>query len=338
MKLFAFFLAYFFYVQMATAQVGFSLPAASDGGFVCNVSFGGRPSSNPYGIIIGSVNGQAKKLTATDRSFFNSSAQWSSQISLLNIGLTTELMGAGYAIHVCYQGPLERKVKIGNCGKSDNNGNNGNNGNDGNNGNNGNNNGNNGNNGGTGNNGSNGDDCSYNSGIGHGSDNNNCNKDPNDDEDIPCFNNENDLATSLGESFATTPSQASGDKSKTIDLSEKTYTATTSVAGSNFFYGNLANLHQRTIIKCDLRKAGTQTRPRGKTEARPAGDMEVDFSYSTNWAPISNTLASASTVINSSKSNVPRFCEVIYEFKEMSGAERPNFMRDTEYTLGLDIF
>lgn len=290
MKLFAFVIASFFYVQLAAALVGFSLPTASDGGFVCNVSFGGKPSSNPYGIIIGSVNGQGKQLTATERSYFTSSDQWSSQISMLNIGLTTELMGAGYAIHVCYQGPLERKVQIGNCKKAD-------------------------------------------------------KKNDNDQqetdepqEDIPCFNNENELAGALGEQVYLAEAEQTGKKSKTVDLSEKIYTAATSVSGSNYFYGNLANLHSKTTIKCDLRKVGTQTQPRGKTEARPTGNMEVDFSYSTNWAPISNTLAASSTIINSSKSNVPRFCEVIYEFKEMSGAERPNSMRDTEYTLGLDIY
>lgn len=289
-KLFALVLASFFHIQLAAAQVGFSLPAASDGGFVCNVSFGGKPSSNPYGIIIGSVNGQGRQLTATDRSYFTASDQWSSQISMLNIGLTTELMGAGYAIHVCYQGPLERKVQIGNCKKDD----------------------------------------------------TDKKKDqpPSDEpeEDIPCFKNENELAGALGEQVDLGDAEQNGKKSKKVDLSEKIYTAVTSVSGSNFFYGNLANLHYKTTIKCDLRKIGAQTRPRGKTEARPSGNMEVDFSYSTNWAPISNTLASASTIINSSKSNVPRFCEVIYDFKEMSGAERPNFMRDTEYTLGLDIY
>lgn len=280
-----------FYCNLATADVGFSLPSTAEGAFVCNVSFGGKPSTNPYGIVVASVNGLGKQLSAAQIKYFDPSSQWFSQIATLNIGLSTELMGAGYAIHICYQGPVAQKVKIGGCKDKKNNGN------------------------------------------GNGNDD----QDP--PEDLPCFDNESAFTLATGVTLEESGDfSGKGKDSKIVDLSEKIYTAASSLASSNSEYPNLSNLQYRLTTKCDLRKTGSYTRARTTSELTPGGIMEVDFAYSTSWAPVSGGFKESSITLNSTKSSVPRFCEFVYEFKETSQVERPNYIHDTDINLGLDIY
>lgn len=67
--------------------------------------------------------------------------------------------------------------------------------------------------------------------------------------------------------------------------------------------------------------------------------MEVDFSYTSNWAPFDGSYRETSMPLNDNRpKEVPRFCEIIFQFRENSASTRPYEMLYTDVHLGVDIY
>lgn len=122
------------------------------------------------------------------------------------------------------------------------------------------------------------------------------------------------------------------------DKSEKIYSLAASVFHSSGVYANTAKLYYRVLIQCDLRDVGNRRNARGNNELSPNGSMEIDYSYLTNWAAFNGSLRVTEVEINKRTQQVPRFCEVVFQFKEASTDLRPNQQQATEFNLGVDLF
>lgn len=119
------------------------------------------------------------------------------------------------------------------------------------------------------------------------------------------------------------------------DLTEKEYSVIASVYHSMTNYAKMANLYYRITTACDLRNR--QSDARKANETSPSSEL-TDYYYVTNWAPFDGTLKETSLVLNSrSPQQVPRFCEITYEFKEASADLRPNELYMTEVNLSVDV-
>ncbi|KHD90046.1 MAG: hypothetical protein OM95_00560 [Bdellovibrio sp. ArHS] len=232
-------------------QAGVNAASTSEDIYACNLSLNAVPTDNPVGKIMGSLIWE--DLTVSENSInrtrsggyvlsdetsaiFDSSGQWNAAINNLKLSFSTEQMGVGYNVHVCYVGPTEKK------------------------------------------------------------------------------NGRN-------------------------DQSEQVYTIANSVYHSLQDYAKFAQLYYRTITRCDLRGLGSQSSARPKNQRRPSGEMEVDYTYASNWAAFDGSYKETIAVLNSNRpKNTPRFCEVIFQFKEGSTEARPNDLKYTEVNLGVDVY
>lgn len=121
------------------------------------------------------------------------------------------------------------------------------------------------------------------------------------------------------------------------DRSEKIYTLASSAYHSSGVYAATANLYFRVSMQCDLRNLGSQRNARGNNETRPSS-LEVDYSYLSNWAPFNGSLREAIVQVNKRTNQVPRFCEIVFQFKEASSDPRPTIQMATEFNLGVDLY
>lgn len=231
-------------------QASVATVTTSEDIYVCNLTLNAVPTDNTIGKIMGALVYQdltvaANSLNRTRQggyvlseaspAVFDSSVQWNAAFNSLNLSFSTEQMGVGYNVHVCYVGPIEKKV-----GR--------------------------------------------------------------------------------------------------VDQSERIYSAANSVYHSIPEYAKFAQLYYRTITRCDLRGMGSQAGARPSNQRRPNGTMEVDMTYASNWAAFDGSYKETGVVINNNRpKNVPRFCEIIFQFKEGNTDLRPNDLKFTEVNLGVDI-
>lgn len=121
------------------------------------------------------------------------------------------------------------------------------------------------------------------------------------------------------------------------DFSERIYSLAANVRNSTNAYTTAANLYYRVTTTCDLRSGRQDSRQSGQIS--PGDSMQVDYSYTTNWAAFDGTFRDNIMVLNANwPQRVPKFCEVVFEFKEASAAARPNVLTDNEIELAVDIF
>lgn len=252
MKLLTLSLLWIFSGSLAMAQqAGINAVSTSEDIYACNLSLNAVPTENPIGKIMGSLIWE--DLTVSESSIsrtrsggyvlsddvaaiFDSSAQWNAALTNLKLSFSTEQMGVGYNVHVCYVGPTKKEV-----GRN--------------------------------------------------------------------------------------------------DQSEKTYDIVSSVYHSLPDYAKFAQLYYRTITRCDLRGMGSQSASRPNNQTRPSGTMEVDYSYTSNWAAFDGSYKETTVIVNANRpKNVPRFCEIVFQFKEGSTDLRPNDLKYTEVNLGVDIY
>lgn len=128
------------------------------------------------------------------------------------------------------------------------------------------------------------------------------------------------------------------NKDKGKDQTEAIYSVVSSIYNTINEYTLAAQLYYRVSMKCDLRKDGTYKNARNDTTVAPeSGIMEVDITYVSNWAPFDGSLRELSWNINPTKTEVPRFCEFQFQFKEGSTDLRPANLKFGDFNLGLDI-
>ncbi|WP_374034928.1 pilus assembly protein [Bdellovibrio bacteriovorus] len=121
------------------------------------------------------------------------------------------------------------------------------------------------------------------------------------------------------------------------DFSERIYSLAANVRNSANAYTAAANLYYRVTTSCDLRSGRTDTRQ--ANQVSPGDSMQVDYSYTTNWAAFDGTFRDNVMVLNANwPQRAPKFCEVVFEFKEASAAARSNVLTDNEIELSVDIF
>ncbi|AHZ86813.1 hypothetical protein Bb109J_c0674 [Bdellovibrio bacteriovorus] len=121
------------------------------------------------------------------------------------------------------------------------------------------------------------------------------------------------------------------------DLSERIYSLAANVRNSANAYTAAANLYYRVTTSCDLRSSRLDARQ--ENQVSPGDSMQVDYSYTTNWAAFDGTFRDNVMVLNANwPQRVPKFCEVVFEFKEASAAPRSNVLTDNEIELAVDIF
>ncbi len=232
-------------------QAGVTAVSTSENIYACNLSLNAVPSENQIGKIVGAIIYQDLTVSANSinrvrsggyvlseatSAIFDSSAQWNAAFNSLKLSFSTEQMGVGYNVHVCYVGPTENKV-----GRN--------------------------------------------------------------------------------------------------DTSEKVYSVANSVYHSMSEYAKYAQLYYRTITRCDLRGMGSQSSARTSNQRRPSGTMEVDYSYTSNWAAFDGSYKESTLFLNSNRpKQVPRFCEVVFQFKEANTDLRPNDLKYTEVNLGVDVY
>lgn len=134
---------------------------------------------------------------------------------------------------------------------------------------------------------------------------------------------------------------------QTTDVTEKIYNQSTALFLSTLNTAqlklNTANpMVYRVTTKCDLRNVGSQINPRDVTELSPlalGSGLEEDLNYSTNWAPLNESLIASNLVLNPNQTKqVPRFCEFIYEVQESKTTPRNHVEAPLELNLNLDIY
>lgn len=134
---------------------------------------------------------------------------------------------------------------------------------------------------------------------------------------------------------------------QTTDVTEKIYTQSTALFLSTLNTAqlkmNTANpMVYRITTKCDLRNVGSQINPRGITELSPlslGAGLEEDLNYSTNWAPLNESILTSTLVLNPNQTQqVPRFCEFIYDVQESKTTPRNHVEAPLELNLNLDIY
>lgn len=118
-----------------------------------------------------------------------------------------------------------------------------------------------------------------------------------------------------------------------IDVSQGKYLVDISLAGRNY---NRALERVSVDFVCDFRDAGSQDESREKNEtAPPRGIVEHDYADGAiifdNDGSDSVTYSRAAIELNSTSSQVPRFCVFKFKFKEKTG---PNLKRDAKFTNG----
>lgn len=121
------------------------------------------------------------------------------------------------------------------------------------------------------------------------------------------------------------------------DKSEKIYSLAANLTNAANAYTSSANLYYRVTTTCDLRSNRNDARK--SNEISPGNSMQVDFSYTTNWAPFDGTFRDNVMVLNNNwPQRVPKFCEVVFEFKEASTDLRENAHSNNEINLSIDVF
>jgi hypothetical protein len=124
-----------------------------------------------------------------------------------------------------------------------------------------------------------------------------------------------------------------------IDLSEGIYQLQASLFANTVSYIKTVDLATRMSWSCDLRSAGSATKPRAGSELTPSA-YEIDSTQSVvaSLSNISATAISFTHTLNSNASRVPRFCVVRLEFAENTAAARTSVAKATEFTVDLNFF
>lgn len=122
------------------------------------------------------------------------------------------------------------------------------------------------------------------------------------------------------------------------DLSEAIYAFLTSTFSTTTEYITDSKLNYKTTVICDLRGKGQYVSARTASEISPGNSFETDFYATTEYQPISTQIQNLDVVLNENKKNVPRFCQIRFEFVEFSQGQRTHLFKDNDVQISSEIY